>query len=359
MDIERTVLRRKQPSHASSTTTAQPHRRNINTIDFAGRIGGNQEFSVSADDTNAAHILSETPDAAPISIRNPKTLFHLRGFLQPELYRQALLECYGSAILVYTDGMFANQLGLYASTTNSIAIALVGGLASGISLTLFIYAAAPASGGHLNPAITMAVLCLGLMTVSRAVLYIVFQSIGGIIGGFLLRLSLGSSDYFPGGIITGCTIDSAQTSVGQLFVLEWVQVVTLIFVATGVGLDPRQASVFGPALSPILIALALALILFASNFAKPGYHGACRSLPSSSSLAEDMECLLQLCLTDLGTALNPARCLGLMAADYNMGYHWVHWVAPICAALSNGLMYYIVPPYKRKSGKIQTSYSEP
>jgi hypothetical protein len=50
----------------------------------------------------------------------------------------------------------------------------------------------------------------------------------------------------------------------------------LIFSAFGVGLDPRQATVFGPVLGPALVGLALAIISLSSMFVKPGYTGSCK-----------------------------------------------------------------------------------
>jgi hypothetical protein len=47
----------------------------------------------------------------------------------------------------------------------------------------------------------------------------------------------------------------------------------MIFIAFGVGLDPRQAKVFGSALAPILVGASLALGTFSSSLIKPGYSG--------------------------------------------------------------------------------------
>lgn len=52
----------------------------------------------------------------------------------------------------------------------------------------------------------------------------------------------------------------------------------LIFTSFGVGLDPRQAKVFGPALSPILVGMTLGLATLASSLTKPGYTGICKSI---------------------------------------------------------------------------------
>ncbi|KAK0926669.1 hypothetical protein LTR57_004124 [Friedmanniomyces endolithicus] len=188
-----------------------------------------------------------------------------------------------------------------------------------IGLTLFIFSAAPASGGHLNPTITIATFFAGLCTLPRAILYVVAQCFGAIIGGYWLKLGLGDVS-FPAGVIPGCTVDPTLVSPGQLFVLEYLFSQALIFTAFGVGLDPRQGKVFGPALSPVLVGFTLGFGTLASSLAKPGYTG---------------------------ISFNSARCLGLMVAKGDMQYHYVHWLAASSAAILNGLFYHFAPPYVR------------
>jgi glycerol uptake facilitator-like aquaporin len=77
-----------------------------------------------------------------------------------------------------------------------MAISLYASLLNFVGLSLFIMAAAPASGGHLNPSITMATFFAGLSTLPRSVLYIVAQTLGAIVAGYWLKLGLGEQ-YFP------------------------------------------------------------------------------------------------------------------------------------------------------------------
>ena len=70
-------------------------------------------------------------------------------------------------------------------------------------------------------------------------------------------------------------MDTTLISVGELFALEFMFSQALIFIAFGVGLDPRQAKVFGPAFAPILVGLSLGFGTLASSLAKPGYTGIC------------------------------------------------------------------------------------
>ena len=83
--------------------------------------------------------------------------------------------------------------------------------------------------------------------------------------------------YLIQGVIPGCTVDPTLVSVGQLFVLEYMYSQALIFVAFGVGLDPRQAKVFGAALAPVLVGLSLAFGTLGSSLVKKGYSGVCES----------------------------------------------------------------------------------
>jgi len=50
-------------------------------------------------------------------------------------------------------------------------------------------------------------------------------------------------------------------------------------------------------------------------------------------------------------AMNPSRCLGLVAATQTFRGHWVTWSAGIAAACINGLLYALIPPYHAEQVK--------
>lgn len=62
-------------------------------------------------------------------------------------------------------------------------------------------------------------------------------------------------------------------SPSQHFVLEWMFSQALIFVAFGVGLDPRQGKIFGPAYAPLLVGTTLGFGTLASGQDAIGYSG--------------------------------------------------------------------------------------
>jgi len=222
--------------------------------------------------------------------------------------------------LVWITGLLGYTLSLRMGDFSSgpIIPSLLGALTNTISLALFIFSAGPVSGGHMNPLITMGTFFGRLASFPRTVLYILFQVLGATIGAFFIRAALGQ----PSGanvVIPGCYIDTSVVTTGQAFILETMTCLSLIFLAFGMGLDPRQKSVYGPALGPILIGFALGLCTFVTGAVKDGYTGAC---------------------------MNPARCFGLMAAEGRWDLHWVHWLGALVATIVNGLFYWAIPPSK-------------
>ena len=121
-------------------------------------------------------------------------------------------------------------------------------------------------------------------------------------------------DYMNGGLMAcsmlsringgGCFLNTNQISVGQAFIIEATSCFILLYVnaspgicnaadhmfcsflAFGVGLDPRQAELYGQ-LGPLLVGTTLGLVSFASAGVVAGYTGA---------------------------AMNPARCFGMAVA---------------------------------------------
>ncbi|QIW97353.1 hypothetical protein AMS68_002871 [Peltaster fructicola] len=297
-------------------------RSRVANITFAGRLGGNQEFIADPDSEEAQALLKKQPDAAPL--RTLSASFDLRGFYDLDLWRMAFLEGWGST-----------STGLTGLPQSVFAQALYAALVNWLGLSIFTLALAPITGGHLStygtqssgisdkadPTITMATFFAGLSTFPRAVLYIVAQSAGAIVGAYWIRLGAGDADYFPVGVIPGCTVDTTLVSPGQLFALEFMFVLAGVFMAFGVGLDPRQAKTYGPAFGPVLVGITLGLSTLCSAILRPGYTG---------------------------LSFNPARCLGLMTAKDELQYHWVHWVAPLAATILNGIFYYIAPPWAKE-----------
>lgn len=89
----------------------------------------------------------------------------------------------------------------------------------------------------------------------------------------------------------GCWYDPSQASPGQIYLNEVFSSFVLLFLSFGVGLDPRQAALFGPRMGPLLVGASLGLVTFSSSGIIPGYAGA---------------------------QMNPSRCLAFGIARRNM-----------------------------------------
>ncbi|EEA23258.1 hypothetical protein TMatcc_002116 [Talaromyces marneffei ATCC 18224] len=298
---------------------------------FAGRIGGNQSLVLDRNDPKNSDYLKAVPDAAPF-MRISEAL-DLRGFLDLNLWKFAIVEGVASFLLIFITGWIAIQPKPTSSSSASTAASsagvfgtasflgpLVGGITNWFFLTLFIYCFAPVSGGHINPTITLATFFARLISFPRMVLYLIGQTAGGALAGLVLKDVYGSSDFAVG----GCLVETNLVEVRQALVLEFMCTLILIFLAFGVALNPRQERIYGPALAPWLVGLALGLLSWGSGYEKPGYAGA---------------------------SMNPARCFGVYVGSGFPGYHWIHWVGVICATLGHGVFYQLLPPWISEKAK--------
>ena len=130
-------------------------------------------------------------------------------------------------LLCYTSGMLDISFGTFGGpyTPNWVGITNI------ILTSLFIIGTAAGSGGHINPLITFGTFCTGLTGFSRAICYMIGQTLGGAIAGGLVRGTIGKARLdgsFNGG---GCFFvhDAVDTvTVGQAFLIEMMSCFTLL-----------------------------------------------------------------------------------------------------------------------------------
>jgi aquaporin Z len=88
-----------------------------------------------------------------------------------ELFGTFVLVLIGCGTVVFS-APFVGQIGI--------------ALAFGLAVMAMIYAIGPISGAHINPAVTLGVLCAGRMSLKNAIGYIIFQFIGATLGAAAL-----------------------------------------------------------------------------------------------------------------------------------------------------------------------------
>ncbi len=159
----------------------------------------------------------------------------------------------------------------------------------GLGLLAAIFAFGHISGGHFNPAVTVAMVLDGRTTPVEAVGYIVSQVIGAIAAGALVVVAVNQDAVAAGVTKPG----GGVTDIGALIIET---VATAGFIAVILASTRR---------TPALAALAIPLTLVAIHFATASLTGA---------------------------SVNPARSLGsaLMGAD--LAAIWIYIVAPVVGA---------------------------
>ena len=99
-----------------------------------------------------------------------------------------LAEMIGTMVLVLMGCGSAVFSGSVAGTVGAGVGTIGVALAFGLSVVAMAYTIGNISGCHINPAITLGVTLSGRMPAKEAVMYMVFQIIGAIIGSALLYL---------------------------------------------------------------------------------------------------------------------------------------------------------------------------
>lgn len=120
--------------------------------------------------------------------------------------------------------------------------------------------------------------------------YMLGQTLGAALGGGVLLGVWGptrATQYYGG----GCFYNTEFISEGQVFLNELFASLALLYLAYGVGLDPRQAEFFGPRMGPLLVGASLGVVAFATSGIVPGFAGA---------------------------QMHPARCFGFGVAKRDM-----------------------------------------
>jgi aquaporin Z len=177
-------------------------------------------------------------------------------------------------------------------------------LAFGLVLLVMAYAIGDISGCHVNPAVTVGVLMAGKMPGREAVVYIVAQCIGAILGaGVILAIAMGSPDY-----------SLAVDGLGQ----------------NGYGaFSPGGYSLAAGFLAEVVMTLMFVFVILAVTGITELKTFA--ALPIGFALS-----MVHLVLIPVTNAsVNPARSLGpaVFVGGEALMQLWLFWVAPLIGAI--------------------------
>ncbi|XP_072219869.1 aquaporin-4 isoform X2 [Leuresthes tenuis] len=180
-------------------------------------------------------------------------------------------------------------------------------LCFGLSIATMVQCFGHISGGHINPAVTAAMVVTRKLSLAKAAFYVVAQCLGAITGAGILYLVTPAA--VRGSL--GVTTVNSNISVGHALVVELLITFELVF-SVFATCDPKRTDLSGSASLAIGFAVTIGHL-----FAIP-YTGA---------------------------SMNPARSFGPAMVTLNFENHWVYWLGPILGGiLAAGLYEYLYCP---------------
>ncbi|BBH09774.1 plasma membrane intrinsic protein 1A, partial [Prunus dulcis] len=207
-----------------------------------------------------------------------------------KVWRASLAELVGSAVLVFAiDTIVISSYETKTTTPNLVMAILIS-----ITVAILLLATNPISGGHINPVVTLSAVFVGLISLSRAAVYILSQCTGAVLGALALKAVVNSSieETFSLG---GCTLTViAPGPHGPIIIgIEttqalWLEIIctfVFLFASIWMAFDHRQAHAVGRVVVFSIVGTVVGLLVFISTTvtAVKGYAG---------------------------VGMNPARCLG-------------------------------------------------
>ena len=106
-----------------------------------------------------------------------------------ELLRFMLSEFYGTFLLVFIAHSTGAAYGFASNGTDKVSKIHAATFGVGCAALIALTTAIPISGGHINPAITVAVASLGHFPWSRVIPYLIAQHLGGFVAGAAIYLT--------------------------------------------------------------------------------------------------------------------------------------------------------------------------
>lgn len=164
--------------------------------------------------------------------------------------KKYLCEFIGTAVLV----LFG--CGTAAITGGSL---LVTALAFGLSIVAMAYVIGNISGCHVNPAVSLAMLINGKISVKDFIGYVIAQVLGGFVGIALLWALISCTSYDITLIGFGAngfdTASSLEINMLGAFIVETILTFVFIYTILGVTSDEKKSSISG-----LIIGLTLAFV---------------------------------------------------------------------------------------------------
>ncbi|KAI5940007.1 aquaporin-8 isoform X2 [Manis javanica] len=211
-------------------------------------------------------------------------------FVQP-----CLVELLGSALFIFIGCLSVIENG---QDTGQLQPALAHGLALG----LIIASLGSISGGHFNPAVSLAVMLIGGLNLMMLLPYWISQLCGGLIGAALAKAVSAEERFWNASGAAFVTIQEPAQVVGAVV----AEIILTALLALAVCMGAVNERTRGP-LAPFSIGFSVTVDILAGG----AVSGAC---------------------------MNPARAFGPAVVANHWDFHWIYWLGPFLASLLVGLL---------------------
>ena len=223
--------------------------------------------------------------------------------------KKYLAEMVGTMVLVLMGCGVAVSLGCTSNEPGLVSTVVGTAMAFGLAVVAMAYTIGGTSGCHVNPAVTLGMMLSGRMGWKESLWYMLFQTIGAILGSSVLYLLTTSS----GGAISGTGANVCQPGVSIMGGLLAEIVFTTIFVLVVLGMtdEKKGAGKF----AGLAIGLALVLVHLA-------------------------------CIRYTGTSVNPARSIGpaLFEGGASLAQLWIFILGPFFGAVLAAGIWKVIGP---------------
>lgn len=194
-------------------------------------------------------------------------------------------------------------------------------LCFGLSIATMVQCFGHISGGHINPAVTAAMVVTRKLSLAKGVFYVLAQCLGAVTGAGILYMVTPAANR--GGF--GVNDVNSDISVGHGLLVEIIITFELVFTVFAT-CDSKRTDLGGSA------ALAIGVAVVIGHLFGIPYTGA---------------------------SMNPARSFGPALVTLTFKNHWVYWLGPVLGGiLAGGLYEYLYCPDPELKKRLQQVFQK-
>ena len=191
--------------------------------------------------------------------------------------------------------VFIGSVSILAAVAANQPLVLVASLGFGLALLAGLYAFGEISGGHFNPAVSLAMLLSGRLDAGSFLRYVIAQLAGAILASLAVLAAFGQDD-----------VAATATTAAASWDAFWLELIMTALFVSVILQSSRSQRVFGTAL------IAIPLTLVAIHLA---------AIPTS------------------GSSVNPARSLGPALVGNEWSDFWIYLTAPLIGAVIGAVIH--------------------